>query len=221
MTIRRHIRRTVTVLTAMLIGFGATTGVAFGYTFDRAAAAAYAHKWSSNTETLRNGAYKKYDSDCTNFVSQALRAAGMTDDESGAQQWWYHTNGIFPDSNSNTWSVAQELGYYLVNSGRSPWVNYPDMRARYTPASKGDVYMYEWGDNDGWDHVSLASGYGDFANYYDSGKKKNYRSITGGYGDYMSQHTHDRDYAPWNWGYWTQSDLDVRSKMRTVVIHVA
>jgi hypothetical protein len=70
------------------------------------------------------------------------------------------------------------------------------------------------------DSSSLASGRGTFANYYDTHAGRNYRSITGGYGDYLSQHTRDRDYSPWNWGYQTQRNLVTRSKMNTWVIHI-
>jgi len=70
------------------------------------------------------------------------------------------------------------------------------------------------------DHVSLASGWGDFANYYDADHDKTYESVTGGYGDYVSHHTTDRDYAPWNWGYWTQRNVITRSKMLTWVVHI-
>lgn len=212
--------RVTLLLITTTLGFVATAGAAFAYTFDGSAAASYAHRWASNTEKLRNDNYKTFDQDCTNFVSQALRAGGWPDDESGDWKWYYNTNGPFWDTHSDTWTVARRLANYILNSGRYYNNYWPGMRDRYTPADKGDVYVYEWGDSDGWDHVSLASGWGDFANYYDSGNNKNYRSVTGGYGDYMSQHTRDRDYAPWNWGYWVESDLDKRSRMKTALLDV-
>ncbi len=218
----RLLKRVAVFTIACAAGFAVCAPAAFAYTWNGTNAASYAHKWSSNTSTLRNGDYDKFSNDCANFVSQSLRAGGMPNDTSGGNVWSYNSHW-YGDTHTTSWTVALDLVNYLKGSGRGTVDSLShNMTDRYTSARKGDVYAYEWGDDDGHlDHVSLSSGWGDFADYYDSGKAKNYRSVTGGLGDYMSQHTHDRDYAPWNWGYWTERDVTTRSKMLTWVVHVS
>jgi hypothetical protein len=214
-------KRLFAFIIAFLLGFGLFVPAAFAYTYTGKNAADYAHKWSSNTETLRNPNYKYWKQDCANFVSQSLRAGGMPNDYSGGWVWGYSRHW-YGDTNTASWSAALNLVQYLDGSNRGWIESYAhNMKARYTSAYYGDVYAYEWGDDDGkMDHVAVASGWGTFANYYDSAKDKNYRSVTEGYGDYMSQHTTDRDYAPWNWGYWSQRNLTTRAKMNTWLVHI-
>ena len=203
------------------LGFGAVLPAAMAYSWDGSDAAAYGHKWASNSEKLRNDDDKSFGNDCTNFVSQALLAGGLPKDASGAYVWTYNDHW-YGDSYTDSWVNAVDLVTYLTESGHGAIESLShSMAAKYTSALKGDVFVYEWGDDDGHaDHVSLASGWGQFADYDDADQDKNYRSVTGGSGDYISQHTHDRDYSPWNWGYWTESNVAKRSKMLTWVVHV-
>jgi hypothetical protein len=92
------------------------------------------------------------------------------------------------------------------------------MSAKVSGAQQGDIYMYDWNDGQGFSHMSLATGDGTFTNYSDSGT--NYLNITGGTGSHMAQHSTDRDWAPWNWGYWTQTDVVKKGGMQTLVIHL-
>jgi hypothetical protein len=193
---------------------------AYGYTYNRDGAAAYAHQWSSNTDTgLSNTAYQYYgDNDCANFASQVLyQGGGLPMQYSGNYLWW---NDFSTHTNTASWSVAQLLKQNLVGSVRAA-VYRPGMTDKYTSAGRGDVYVYEWGDDDGeWDNESVSSGFGSFANFVDPSSGKNYRSVLSGVGDYMSQHTRHRDYAPWNWGFWIQADPIKRAKMDTIILHI-
>jgi len=94
------------------------------------------------------------------------------------------------------------------------------MGAAYTAASKGDVYLYDWGKGNGCSHASMETKWGDYINYYDPVIERNYNSVTGGEGDKMAQHTTDRDGAPRNWGYHIEYDPTVKAKMRTVIMDV-
>jgi hypothetical protein len=40
------------------------------------------------------------------------------------------------------------------------------------------------------------------------------RDFNGGRGDWMNQHTNDRRYAPWNYAYWSQSNPNMRLRIR-------
>ena len=77
----------------------------------------------------------------------------------------------------------------------------------YTPAQKGDVYVYDWGKGLGMSHLSIEVGWGSRAYQYGSQE-----------GDYVDQHTTDRWRAPWNYGYLHPSGEINRAKMRVYYI---
>ena len=103
-------------------------------------AAQYAVYWGNESHHFaRNPYYHDYKSnDCTNFISQILRASGMKfmrfqEEEDGA--WWYYnfSNGMFspPDSgydDTPTWRLADALPRHLWRFGlvhidpvQQPW----------------------------------------------------------------------------------------------------
>lgn len=181
---------------------------ASAYTYNREAAAAYAQKYACNGQSpgaCRNRHYHYYKGgDCTNFVSQALLAGGMPMDLSGGNMWFIDPNG----SSTPSWRIVESHKTYMKNAGRMKVIAVNRLSA-YTPAKKGDVFIYEFGHkNGGWDHLSIVTGWGQFGSYYDRGLRRNYNSVTGGKGDKIAQHTTDRDGAPWNWHYWSGTAWD-------------
>ncbi len=94
------------------------------------------------------------------------------------------------------------------------------MGAKFSGATAGggDVYVYDWGRGEGYSHVSYSTGKWFFADYFDRANGVNYLEITGGSGDMMSQHSTNREKAPWNYGYQIERDPTVRAKMRTMVL---
>lgn len=189
------------------------TGAAEGsWTYDGFKAAAYAKRYACNAQNCRNGAYNVFDNDCTNFVSQAIRAGGHRPFAIGMYEWLPYTT---------TWIASRKLtglltGYY-ENWARYRKVN---MGAAYTPAHHGDVFLYDWGKGHGWSHVSVVTGWGTYIKYWDYKKQKGYWQVTGGRGDKIAQHTRDRDGAPWNWGYHTERNPKVRARMRTILVQM-
>ncbi len=185
------------------------------------AAAAYAKIYACNNNTAcRNKAYVNYYSNCTNFVSQALLAGGKKEVESGYPFWAYGNKNV----HSRSWSSVDHFLEFWEEPGkkRSTVTHYTKkMGSAYTSAAKGDVYVYDWGKGDGWSHLAIATGYGNFVNYYDVTARKNYNSVTGGSGDKIAQHSTDRDGAPWNWGYHGEPDKTVKAKMRTKILHIS
>lgn len=86
-------------------------GKAFFFRYNRLRAVQYAERWWNDY----NPFYKKFDVDCTNFISQCLHAggapmAGYPDRTSG---WWMENNNW-----SYSWSVANALRWYLPGAKR-------------------------------------------------------------------------------------------------------
>ncbi|MFD7663671.1 amidase domain-containing protein [Streptomyces sp. NPDC059788] len=83
----------------------------YGY----AAMAAYSEKYWRNY----NPEYRKFNAaggDCTNFLSQALKAGGWKPEGGSAsdyRKWWYDTN-----YQSDSWVGANEWSWYALNSRR-------------------------------------------------------------------------------------------------------
>ncbi len=208
-----------------LIVVQATPTASFAaFPFNRANAAAYASKHAcNNNERCRNASYVDLgDVDCTNFVSQALRAGGMTMKRTTSLVWWYDgMPGFFPweTNRSRSWSGVSDLRSFLISTDRGNY-SYPLMSASTTPAAAGDIYMYDWGKGEGYSHMSVALGSGTFASYKDPKTGRFYSSVTSGYGSMMAQHSTDRDGAPWNWGFQTERNMGVRANMDTIVIRI-
>src|SRR5699024_3275261 len=82
---------------------------AYRFTYDRLAAVKYAERWWNDY----NPEYQKFKVDCTNFVSQCLRAGGapMRGAPNRGNGWWYQH-----DNWSYSWSVANALRWYLSGS---------------------------------------------------------------------------------------------------------
>lgn len=191
--------------------------------YDRTSAVAYAKTYACNGADCSNPAYIRLSSDCTNFVSQALNRGGLTQVKNGSvvTNWFYSDLAGIKFTGSSTWIQVSGLYNNLAANNRLSTVLYPSMGSAYSGALPGDLYMYDWGTGDGFSHFSMATSDGTFVSYYDTHEGRNYNSVTGGAGSKLAQHTVDRDGAPWNWGYQTETITTVRSQMRTRVLRIA
>ncbi|WP_148311530.1 amidase domain-containing protein [Amycolatopsis japonica] len=88
-----------------------SAGLNGGVPIDRQTAVRYARTFAINY----NPAYERYGNDCTNFVSQVMRAGGWTDVGSpgpdGPDKWFQYNRF----SHSRTWTIAHEFsdfGFY-------------------------------------------------------------------------------------------------------------
>ncbi|WP_338933089.1 amidase domain-containing protein [Streptomyces netropsis] len=85
-----------------------------GYNY--AAMAAYAEKYWKNY----NPAYRKFNDaggDCTNFISQALKAGGWKDDSgtySDYRNWWYNSS-----NQTTSWVGANEWAWFTLSAKRA------------------------------------------------------------------------------------------------------
>lgn len=118
---------------------------AFG-TYNRNAAGDYAYNWAYG----RNPAYRDFSGsggDCTNFVSQALRAGGWTDKLGWYldwNNWWYNAS-----NQTQSWTYVPAMKQFVWTSGRGVALSYlSDMQ-------KGDMMQVDFGANGSWDHAAI------------------------------------------------------------------
>ncbi|MEM1506501.1 amidase domain-containing protein, partial [Domibacillus sp. 8LH] len=79
------------------------------FTYDRLAAVQYAERWWNSY----NPNFRKFEVDCTNYISQCLLAGGapMRGAPVRERGWWYNQ-----DSWSFSWAVAHSMRWYLSGS---------------------------------------------------------------------------------------------------------
>lgn len=115
-----------------------TTGV------DRDRVRDYAETYALNY----NSDYKSFESDCTNFVSQALKHGGW-DEVNGMywsnHYWWYNRW-----NQSRSWAGAHNLWWFIYNSERGSLASWNQMRI-------GDVMMFDWHHDYHIDHTVIVT----------------------------------------------------------------
>lgn len=118
------------------------------YQYNRLKAVQYAERWWNSY----NPAYKKFEVDCTNFISQCLHEGGgpMNGYPNRSKGWWLRNNNW-----SYSWSVANSLRLYLANSRAG-------LRAREVSSpeqlSLGDVICYDFQGDGRFDHNTIVTG---------------------------------------------------------------
>ncbi|WP_257009803.1 amidase domain-containing protein [Evansella halocellulosilytica] len=115
------------------------------YEYDRLSVVKYAERWWNDY----NPAYEKFENDCTNYVSQCIRAGGVpkTGAPNRTRGWWYDGNLW-----SYSWSVANALRWHLSGSKsglQAREVSSPDQLLR------GDVICYDFNGNGHWQHNTI------------------------------------------------------------------
>ena len=118
-----------------------------GFYYDRRKAVQYAEKWWNSY----NPGYKTFEVDCTNFISQCLRAGGspMRGYPNKGQGWWLQNHQW-----SFSWAVANALKLYLSSSHKG-------LRARQVQSpeelSLGDVICYDFQGDGRFDHNTMVT----------------------------------------------------------------
>lgn len=122
-----------------------TERVSFYYR--RFEAVRYADQWWNTY----NPNYRSFEVDCTNYVSQCLRAgeAPMTGHPNRGRGWWYTGNNW-----SYSWSVAHALRWYLPGAKTG-------LRAQEMPSADrlipGDIICYDFEGDGHWDHNTIVT----------------------------------------------------------------
>ncbi|WP_200411551.1 amidase domain-containing protein [Virgibacillus salexigens] len=122
---------------------GSDTSTRFSY--DRHAAVQYAERWWNSY----NPAYKKFEVDCTNYVSQCMFAGGapMRGAPVRERGWWYG-NGSW----SFSWAVAHSLRWYLSGSTQGLRGEEVESAGDLLP---GDIICYDFEGDGRWNHNTI------------------------------------------------------------------
>lgn len=113
--------------------------------YDRRAAVQYAERWWND----ENPQYKSFTNNCTNFISQCLRAGGapMSGVPNRSKGWWYQSNNW-----SYSWSVAHAFRWYL--SGATTGLR-GEERDAATDLEPGDIICYDFDGDGRWQHTTI------------------------------------------------------------------
>ncbi|MHB8064935.1 MAG: amidase domain-containing protein [Ruminiclostridium sp.] len=151
-----------------------------------------------STAYVNLGSQKWEGGDCTNFVSQCLKAGGANNDKTGSYQWYYDSKGTeitINDSYSWTWSTARGLNYILLGNYKTKEYGPKGTEkvitgdSEYNPSigqyiMLGDIIQYQWKPNSKITHAAVIVGI-----LYNSSKER--------YEPVIAEHTYDSWYTPW------------------------
>ncbi|RWZ55327.1 hypothetical protein EQV77_11835 [Halobacillus fulvus] len=115
------------------------------FAYNRREAVRYAERWWNSY----NPAYRHFDVDCTNYISQCLKAGGapMWGMPNRGKGWWYSGN-----SWSYSWAVAHALRWYLSGARKGLTATEVSSADQLSP---GDVICYDFQGNDRFDHNTM------------------------------------------------------------------
>ncbi|NEU31419.1 amidase domain-containing protein [bacterium LRH843] len=116
-----------------------------GLGYNRREAVRYAERWWND----HNPAYQKFTDNCTNFISQCLRAGGvpMTGYPNRGKGWWYQGGNW-----SLSWSVAHSFRWYLNGS---PVGLHTEERQGASELEAGDIICYDFDGDGRWQHSTI------------------------------------------------------------------
>lgn len=115
------------------------------FTYDRHKAVQYANRWWDSY----NPAYHEFQDDCTNYISQCLRAGNgpMWGTPNRSKGWWYSGKTW-----SYSWTVANSMRWYL--SGAKQGLKGKQME-RARDLFPGDVICYDFEGDGRWNHTTI------------------------------------------------------------------
>ncbi|MGR9047071.1 amidase domain-containing protein [Halobacillus faecis] len=112
------------------------------FTYNRREAVRYADRWWDSY----NPAYRSFDVDCTNYVSQCIRAGGATPwgAPNRTRGWWYGSGNW-----SYSWTVAHALRWYLGGARKGLTATEVSSADQLSP---GDIICYDFQGDGRFDH---------------------------------------------------------------------
>ncbi|MFB5664358.1 amidase domain-containing protein [Alteribacillus sp. HJP-4] len=131
------------------INFTETINSKRKYSYDRRSAVQYAENWWNNY----NPSYHQFKDNCTNFISQCMRAGGapMRGMPAREKGWWYNGKDW-----SYSWSVAHSFRWFL-SSSKSGLAGTERMEAK--DLEIGDVICYDFDGDGRWQHSTIVTSF--------------------------------------------------------------
>ncbi|PYZ99247.1 hypothetical protein CR205_11065 [Alteribacter lacisalsi] len=116
--------------------------------YNRLDAVRYAERWWNTP----NPAYKKFENNCTNYISQCIHAGGvpMTGSGSRGKGWWYRGSNW-----SYSWTVANAFRWYV--SGAKPVIKAREVQSP-EELIRGDIICYDFTGDGRWNHTTIVVG---------------------------------------------------------------
>jgi hypothetical protein len=119
-----------------------------GFQYNRLKAIQYAERWWNDY----NPVYKKFEVDCTNYISQCLHQGGalMRGYPNRSKGWWMQNNNW-----SYSWSVAHSFRWFLESSKtglRAKSISNPE------ELLIGDVICYDFEGDGRFNHSTIVTG---------------------------------------------------------------
>lgn len=117
------------------------------FRYRRLEAVRYADRWWNSY----NPAYRSFDMDCTNYISQCLKAGGapMAGYPGRSKGWWYAGNNW-----SFSWTVANALRWYLPGATSGLRAKELSTADQLIP---GDVIGYDFEGDGVWEHSTIVT----------------------------------------------------------------
>ena len=139
-------------------------------TLNKVAVVNYATTWTEEGTSnpyyaSYNPAYTHFDSDCTNYISQCLRAGGRSFEgilSTGCDSWWYNnqnTASISDDTYSYAWVNANGF-YQYVTSCSSKFVTCQNPQSIHNSSGgsvNADLFFIDFETNDDVDHILIVT----------------------------------------------------------------
>ncbi|HEY5584029.1 MAG TPA: amidase domain-containing protein [Ruminiclostridium sp.] len=172
--------------------------VTASYNRDSANNWAYTYWDTYSTACINLGDQKWEGGDCTNFISQCLKAGGASNDKIGSYQWYYDNNGSSKTaaaSYSWTWATARGFNYTILGNYKTNEYGPKGTEKVITSDSDytkemgqsltyGDFVQYEWSPTSKIEHSAI------IVNMIYNSSKDRYEPV-------IAEHSHDAWYIPW------------------------
>lgn len=131
--------------TACIEGYNKRSKSREPFIYNRREAVQYAERWWNDD----NPRYRQFTNNCTNYISQCLRAGGapMVGFGNRSKGWWYTGK-----SWSYSWAVANAFRWYL--SGAKSGLRGMEMQTA-AELMPGDVICYDFDGDGHWQHTTI------------------------------------------------------------------
>lgn len=152
-------KKLIPAILIMFIIVAASIGTASAYTYNRNAAVDFAKANYQNYNLPGSSYFKNNGGDCTNFISQCLKAGGwrqISTSTNPAKNWYYNSL----NSRSSSWAGVQPFREFATASGRGKEVLFAKGTCTLpssVPIRDGDIIQIDFTGDGKWDHSTIVT----------------------------------------------------------------